>query len=298
DAVALVAVDHVVTDVDARGRAAAVDDDAAAFRRRRAVALVRGTADEAAADRLAGEAGRALVVALARAVVALAGGSGVVERVRVADGPAVADGTVGFPATGLAGVVAVEARERRMGARVLARLRHAERRRRVAVVADHIVPHVRGGVAVHVLRFPVVERRGVAVAGVAGAGVVQPAVAGAATWPDQAAAGVVREGRVLQRDRHRDRTAVVVADLERLVGAVRGVVRVRGIGVVVRPVAEREPIDDPVPGRRRAGDAARTIADAGARLALLRAAVALGPIVADRRATGGDVEVHTDVVTR
>src|SRR5262249_34881875 len=140
DAVALVAVDHVVADVDARGRAAAVDDDAAAFRRRRAVALVRGTADEAAADRLAGEAGRALVVALARAVVALAGGSGVVERVRVADGPAVADGTVGFPATGLAGVVAVETRERRMRARVLARLRHAEARRRVAVVVDPVVP--------------------------------------------------------------------------------------------------------------------------------------------------------------
>src|SRR5262249_61334898 len=49
-------------------RPAPIDDDAAAFRRRRAIALVGRTPGETAADRLAGEPGRALIVVLARAV--------------------------------------------------------------------------------------------------------------------------------------------------------------------------------------------------------------------------------------
>src|SRR5262249_6700593 len=201
DAVALVAVDHIVADVDARRRPAPIDDDAPAFRRCRAVALVGRTPGETAADRLAGEPGRALIVVLARAVVALARAPRVVEGIGVADGPAVADGTIGFLVAGLAGVVAVETGEGGMRAGVPARLRHAERRRRVAVVVDEVVPHVRGAVALHVLRFPVVQRGGVAVAVVAVDVIVQPAVAGPAARPDQAAARVVREGRVLQRDR-------------------------------------------------------------------------------------------------
>ena len=181
---------------------------------------------------------------------------------------------------------------------VLARLRHAERRRCVGVVVDHVVPHVRGAVALGVLRLPVVQRRGVAVAVVAVHGVVQPAIPRTAARPDEAAARVVREGRVLQRDRDGHGTAVVVADLERLVRAVGGVIRVRRVVVVVRPVAEREPVDDPVPGRGCARDAARAVGNRGARLAFLRPAVALGAVVPDARAARRDVEVDAGVVTR
>src|SRR5262249_34928658 len=61
-AAALVAVDRVVADVDARRRPAPIDDDATAFGRRRAVALVGRTPAQTAADRLAGEPGCALIV--------------------------------------------------------------------------------------------------------------------------------------------------------------------------------------------------------------------------------------------
>src|SRR5262249_61682199 len=115
-----------------------------------------------------------------------------------------------------------------------------------------------GAGPVRVRRYPVVQRGGVAVAVVAVNVIVQPAVAGPAARPDQAAARVVREGRVLQRDRDGDRAAVIVTHLERLVGAVRGVVRVGGVVVVVTPGAEREPVDDSVPRRRGGGHASRT----------------------------------------
>src|SRR5262249_59867329 len=106
DAVALVAVDDVVADVDARARAAAVDDDAAALGGRRAVALVRAAPGEPAPDGLTREPRRALVVRLARAVVSLARGAGVVKGIAVADRTTVTDGAVGFTAARVAGVVA------------------------------------------------------------------------------------------------------------------------------------------------------------------------------------------------